>query len=108
MLKTFEFANPHGRLGMLILEPGKPPSYYWSGRSDCPDPVRKILTEGLDDPETGEHMGGDQGEKFMEILQVEYGRGRFLAGRRGRDLAALPPGARKLVYTPGVSAWWKR
>ena len=107
-MRTFEFANPHGRLGALIMEPGTPPSYYWAGRGECPQAVREVLTQGLADPETGEHLGGDQGVKFFEVLQVEYGRGRFLAGRPGRDIAELPRGARRIAYTPGVAAWWKR
>ena len=51
-MKTFEFANAHGRLGMLIAGPEKPPTWYWSGRGDVPEQVRKALTEGIRDPET--------------------------------------------------------
>ena len=107
-MKTFEFATPHGRLGMLVLVPGKPPEWYWSGRGDCPPEVQERLTKGLADPEDGGHLGGDSGEPFMELLAVEYGRGRYLAGRRGRDLRELPRDARKLAYTAGVSGWFRK
>lgn len=107
-MKTFEFANPHGKLGTLILEPGRPPVFWWAGRGDCPEPVKEVLTKGLADPETGEHIGGDAGERFFEVLGVEFSHGRFLAGRRGRDISELPKGARKVPYTPGIAAWWKR
>jgi hypothetical protein len=107
VVKTFEFANPHGKIGSLILEPGKPPVYWWAGRGDCPEPVREAMTRGLSDPETGEQVGGDRGEHFLEVLAVEYGKGRFLAGRRGPEVRELPPRARKITYTPGISSWWK-
>lgn len=106
-MKTFEFATPHGRLGTLILEPGHPPKYWWVGRGDCPEAVRDVMTKGLPDPETGEHVAADKGEHFFEVLAVEYCKGRFLVGRKGPDVAAIPPNARKVAYTPGVSAWFK-
>jgi len=107
MLKTFEFINPHGKLGTLIMEPGRPPTFWWVGRGDCPQPVKESLTRGLNDPETGKRVGGDAGQEFLEVLGIEYSRGRFLAGRRGPDIPDLPPGARKVPYTPGISEWWK-
>jgi hypothetical protein len=102
-MKTFEFATPHGKIGMMIMVPGSPPEYYWSGRIPCPDEVRDQLTKGLTDPENGRRVAGDKGEDFLEVLQLEYARGRHLAGRRGPMLKELPKGARKIPYTPGVA-----
>lgn len=103
-MRTFEFANARGRLGTLILEPGKPPVYYWSGRGDCPEEVRKALTEGLRDPENGDRVGGDKPDVFFEVLEYEFAKGQHLVGRRGRNITELPRDARALKYTPGVSA----
>lgn len=108
-MRTFEFATPHGRIGMLILvpNPGNPPEYYWSGRAACPDQLKEALTKGLDDPETGKRVAGDQGEEFLEVLQVEFSHGRHLAGRKGVPVKELPRGAQKIPYQPGVAGWFK-
>jgi len=108
-MRTFEFATPHGRIGMLILvpSPGNPPEYYWSGRTACPDPIREALTRGLKDPETGKQVAGDEGDEFLEVMQVEFSHGRHLAGRKGPPLRELPKGAQKIPYTAGVSGWFR-
>lgn len=106
-LKTFEFATPHGRIGSLVLVPGNPPEYFWTGRNEVPKEIRDALTQGLRDPETGKQVAGDKGEEFLEVLQLEFARGRHLAGRKGLPLASLPPNARKIAYTPGVAGWFR-
>ena len=106
-MKTFEFANRHGRLGSLVCEPGEPPKYWWIGRGEVLPEVRDNLTRGVNDPETGKQVGGDQGALFMECLAVEYGKGQVIAGRRGPDLKELPDNARRVTYTAGVAAWFK-
>ncbi len=103
-MRTFEFATAHGRLGMLIAGPGKPPLYYWSGRGDCPDQIRKALTEGLRDPENGNRVAGDNPSEFFEVLEYEFAKRQDMAGRKGRALTELPPNARLIKYTPGVSS----
>ncbi|HOI10162.1 MAG TPA: hypothetical protein PK313_06765 [Myxococcota bacterium] len=105
-MRTFEFATPHGRIGMLILVPGTPPDYYWAGRVPVPDELRDHLTRGITDPETGKRIAGDKGEEFLEVLQLEYLRGRHLAGRKGAPIQELPRNARKILYTPGVAGWF--
>ena len=102
-MKTIEFSNARGRLGTLILEPGKPPSYYWSGRGECPEELRKALTEGLRDPETGERVAGDKSDVFFEVVEYEFAKARQMIGRRGRPVTELPRDARPIRYTPGVS-----
>ncbi len=102
-MKTFEFANAHGRLGMLIAGPETPPTWYWSGRGDVPEQIRKALTEGIRDPETGSRVAGDKPQDFIECLEYEFAKGQHLVGRRGRNIDVLPPGARPVRYTPGVS-----
>jgi len=106
-MRTFEFATPHGRIGMLILVPGTPPEYYWSGKADVPPEVRDSLTQGLSDPETGARVAGDKGDEFFEVMMLEFARGRHLAGRKGAPIRDLPPNARKVPYTPGVASWFR-
>lgn len=102
-LKNFEFMTHRGRLGALVLVPGNPPEYYWTGRGECPDEVRDSMTRGINDPETGKRVGADAGDEFIEVLQLSFARGQQMAGRKGVPLEALPAGARKVAYTPGIA-----
>lgn len=102
-MNTFEFATARGRIGILIAGPENPPTWYWSGRGDCPDQIRKALTEGIRDPETGLRVAGDKPRDFLEVLEYEFAKGQHLVGRRGRKIAALPADARPIRYTPGVA-----
>ena len=77
-----------------------------AGRVAVPDELRDHLTRGITDPETGKRIAGDQGDEFFEVLQLEYLRGRHLAGRKGAPIQELPKNARKIVYTPGVAGWF--
>ncbi len=102
-MRTLEFSNARGRIGTLILEPGKPPTYYWAGRGECPEEVRKALTEGLRDPENGARVAGDKPDDFFEVLEYEFAKTRHMVGRKGRNITELPRDARPIRYTPGVS-----
>ena len=102
-MRTFEFASPRGRLGKLIAGPENPPTWYWSGRGDCPDEIRRALTEGIMDPETHRRVAGDKLQDFIEVLEYQYAKGPHMVGRRGRNIDELPSDARSVRYTPGVS-----